>query len=91
MTAAAVCSEKLAVGIYEADPGVFMEIINVQMPGYPGYDGGAPGVSIGFGRNPRERGASGNRWFVLADSVDAFWAHCTCTKFRGRLVSGACK
>jgi hypothetical protein len=41
-----------------------MDILDVQMPGYPNYDGGATGVTIMWGKS---------RFFVLARDADHFW------------------
>jgi hypothetical protein len=58
-------SVTLAEGRYENGKGAWLEVMDVQMPGYPKYDGGMTGVSIKWGRQ---------RQFVIARDVAHFWS-----------------
>ena len=55
----------LEVRRYENGKGAWVDVLDVQMPGYPNYDGGATGVSIKWGRH---------RQFVIARDVAHFWS-----------------
>ena len=61
---ATTCS-RIECGHYTNGKGAWMDILDVQIPGYPKYDGGATGVSILWGSN---------RWFVLARDEEHFWS-----------------
>jgi len=61
---ATTCS-RIECGHYTNGKGAWMDILDVQMPGYPKYDRGATGVSILWGRD---------RWFVLAHDEENFWS-----------------
>lgn len=55
----------LAEGRYENGKGAWLEVLDVQMPGYPKYDGGMTGVSILWGKQ---------RLFVVARNEAHFWS-----------------
>jgi hypothetical protein len=65
---------RIAVGHYRKGNGAWMDITDVQMPGYPNYDGGATGVSVLWGRN---------KFFVMARDEDHFWSQFPYSIFEG--------
>lgn len=66
--------QKIECGRYENGKGAWMEIRDVQLPGYPGYDGGMTGVSAVW---------CGTSWFVVAKDEEHFWAQFPYSLLRG--------
>jgi hypothetical protein len=58
------CS-RIEFGCYANGKGAWIEILDVQLPGYPNYDGGMTGVSVIWGTK---------RWFVAARDEADFWS-----------------
>lgn len=56
---------KLQEGRYESTAGGYFDILDVQLPGYPKYDGGAPGVTVRF---------AGAEAFHVVENEAKFWS-----------------
>ena len=60
-------------GLYANEMGGWFEVRYSNLPDDPGYDQGAPGVGILWGRE---------KWYVLANSKEHFWAQWPYSMFR---------